>query len=204
MKTRICNRQEIDILCQDLENEKVVGFPTETVYGLAILSDSEKAFNQLIELKHRPITKPLSVMVSNINKIKEIAYVNAQQEKIIRHFMPGPLTIILKAKPNLPFFMTLGKETIGIRIPNHALSLSILDKIQKPLLVTSANLSSEKELLQAMDVYRTFNHQLVSMINEDSEGQLASTIVDLTTKNLKILRKGPILEEQLLQIWEVN
>ncbi len=204
MKTRMCSCQEIDTICQDLENEKVVGFPTETVYGLAIVSNSEKAFNQLMELKHRPITKPLSVMVANVDEIKKIAYVNAQQEKIIRHFMPGPLTILLKAKPNLPYFMTLGQETIGIRIPNHPLSLSILKKMKQPLLVTSANLSNEKALLLAEDVYKTFNPQLVSMIKEDSEGQMASTVVDLTSNDLKILRQGPISKEQLLPIWEEN
>jgi len=204
MKTRMCSCQEIDTICQDLENEKVVGFPTETVYGLAIVSNSEKAFNQLMELKHRPITKPLSVMVANLDEIKKIAYVNAQQEKIIRHFMPGPLTILLKTKPNLPYFMTLGQDTIGIRIPNHPLSLSILKKMKQPLLVTSANLSNEKALLRAEDVYKTFNPQLVSMIKEDSEGQMASTVVDLTSNDLKILRQGPISKEQLLPIWEEN
>ncbi len=198
---KLCTEQEIDVICEDLNQEKVVGFPTETVYGLAILADSLPAFQALVQLKNRPITKPMTVMVDDKRKLSLFANINLQQQKIIDAFMPGPLTIILEAKKDLPSTMTLGQKNIGFRIPNHALSLSILKKINKPLLVTSANVSSFPPLIKADEVYETFN-QLSSLINVDSLGQNASTVVDLTKEKPVLLRKGKISLEEILNNWE--
>ena len=142
MSTKICTIKEWNRICTDLLNCQVVGFPTETVYGLGIIADSQKAFDALVSLKQRPITKPMTVMVKDVDEIEKYAFVNEKQKNVMQQFMPGPITIILKAKPNLPFTMTLGQSTIGFRIPNHELTLKILKQVRKPLLVTSANLSS--------------------------------------------------------------
>lgn len=200
--TKICTEKEIDTICKDLKQEKVVGFPTETVYGLAILADSKKAFDELVQLKKRPINKPMTVMVAKKEKIHDYALVNQKQQKIIDTFMPGPLTIILKAKEHLPHTMTLGQKSIGFRIPNHELSLEILKCINKPLLVTSANISSSPAFIQAKDVYHAFKDQLSSLIDADSLGKNASTVIDLTQDRPLLLRKGEISFEDILKVWE--
>ena len=84
--TKICTEKEIDTICKDLKQGKVVGFPTETVYGLAILADSKKAFDELVQLKKRPINKPMTVMVAKKEKIHDYALVNQKQQKIIDTF----------------------------------------------------------------------------------------------------------------------
>ncbi len=194
--------ESLDIVIQNLLDENVVGFPTETVYGLAIISDSIKAFNNLAKLKNRPIDKPLTVMVDSIDKIYELAHINNKQKKIIENLMPGPITIIVKAKNNLPYTMNLGSKYLGIRIPNHAVALEILRKIKKPLLVTSANLSSQKALTKYSEVYDLFKDNIKVYVKEDSNETVASTIVDLTQEEPKLIREGKITLKQILKYWE--
>lgn len=202
METKKYGREQIANLCQDLLAEKVVGFPTDTVYGLAISSYSSQAFSNLVEIKKRPITKPLSVMVGDICQIDSLALVDERRQRMLQAFLPGPVTFILKAKENLPYFMTLGQSTIGIRVPNHPISLAILNQVKIPLLVTSANLSNQEALLKAKDVYHLFHSQLASLIDVDSLGHQASTIIDLTNQKPIIIRKGPITEKEVLAVWE--
>ncbi len=202
MKTVIYASNCYDKLCDDLLNDKVVGFPTDTVYGLAISSYSSKAFDALVAIKNRPITKPISVMVDSIDKIKELAILDNRKLKMLEALLPGPVTFLLKAKDNLPYHMTLGYSTIGIRIPNHPTSLAILKKVNVPLLVTSANLSGEEPLLKANDVYNKFNDKLASLIAEDSLGNQASTIIDLSNDKPVIVRDGPISHQEVMTIWE--
>lgn len=204
METSKYGINNIDKIINDLYEEEVVGFPTETVYGLAIVYDSINAFNKLAMIKQRPITKPLSMMVSDVNEIYKYAYVNEPAKKIINKFMPGSLTIVLKAKENLPSHNTMNLNTIGIRIPSNKTALEILKKCEKPLLVTSANISSFAPLQTATDVFNTFNGKIKSLIMEDSLNDTASTVIDMSSDNIKILREGIIKKEDIIKCLEEN
>lgn len=196
MTTKIYQETEYLKLITDLKNGAVVGFPTETVYGLAVVYDNPLALEKLYEIKGRDSNKPISLMVSSIQDIKKLAYVNKSQEKIIKHFMPGPITIILKAKVDL----ITHYQTLGLRIPNHQLALKILQEIKKPLLVTSANISNNPSLVKYEDVYQTFKGQIASCIALDAKEKLASTVIDLTVKPYKILREGVITLKDINKI----
>lgn len=202
METQKYSTKEMDKLCQNLLDEQVVGFPTDTVYGLAIIGNSQTAFDSLVKIKNRPITKPLSVMVYEKKQIQELTEITEKHEKMIEHFLPGAATLIFNAKAGLPIQMTLGCPTIGIRIPNHQTALSVLKMIGQPLLVTSANISGQSPLLKANDVFQTFAGQLTSLIDEDSQGSQASTVIDLTKDKPVILRQGPISKEEIDAVWE--
>ena len=197
MGTKVYKATQYQNIINDLLNGEVVGFPTETVYGLAIVYDDINAFNKIYEIKNRSVNKPISMMVSDVKSLKEVAYVDEIVEKVINKFMPGPLTIVLKAKENLPVHVTFNLKTIGIRIPNHKTALNILKGINKPLLVSSANISNEASLMKASEVYQKFKNKVFSLIDEDALDGEASTVISLIDGKLTLLRKGPISLEEI-------
>lgn len=191
METRVYKSSEYKEIVNDLLNGKVVGFPTDTVYGFAIVYDSKEAFDKLYEIKNRSITKPISMMVYNKEVLETVAYIDESSKKVIENLMPGALTIILKAKEDLPTHVTFNNLTLGVRIPTNEVALNILKDINKPLLVTSANFSNEPSLIKAKDVKRTFNGLIDSMIDEDALGSKPSSVVSVFD-DIKMLREGSI------------
>ena len=164
MACKVYESFEYEKIVEDLLNGQVVGFPTDTVYGLAIIYDDKNAFDKLYSIKNRSINKPISMMVYNKDVLKEVANIDVNSKKVIDKLMPGPLTIILKAKEDLPEHVTFNMKTIGVRIPTNEVALNILKKINKPLLVTSANISNEPSLIKASDVYKKFKDCIFSLI----------------------------------------
>lgn len=202
MESKRYSVTEYEKIVEDLLNGNVVGFPTDTVYGLAIVYDDVNAFNKLYQIKNRSITKPISMMVANKKVIDTVAFIEKKDEQIIDKLLPGALTIILKAKDGLPEHVTFNNPTVGIRIPNHDLALKILEKVNKPLLVTSANVSGCSDLIKYEDVYNVFNGKIASLITQDAKDGKASTVVNLTCDPFKILRKGPIEEKDIIKAME--
>lgn len=201
MECKLYNSFEYEKIVEDLLNGHVVGFPTDTVYGLAIVYDNKSAFDKLYNIKNRDINKPISMMVYDKEVLNEVAYIDENSKKVIEKLMPGALTIILKAKPNLPEHVTFNLKTIGVRIPTNKTALDILEKINKPLLVTSANISTEPSLLKAKDVYEKFKSMLYSMIDEDALGNEASSVISVY-EDIKIYRQGPINLETIKKVVE--
>lgn len=184
-----------------LENNGIIAFPTDTVYGLACVYDSEEAINKIKQAKGRDEKKPLPMMLYSVDQIEKVAYVNEITKKIINKFMPGALTIVLKKREEVPSYVTNGFDTIGIRIPNHELSLEILRKINKPLLVTSANKSDTSSKFNSEEVRNDIGEYLDYLIDGESDNKLASTIVSLINEPV-ILREGTITLEEILK--EIN
>ena len=199
MKTKLYDTYEYESIVNDLLNGEVVGFPTETVYGLAIVYDNKKAFDKLYEIKNRSINKPISMMVASVDMLSEVAYIDERSKKVIEAFMPGAITIILKAKEDLPEFVTFKQETIGIRIPTNEVALNILKQANKPLLVSSANISTEPSLIKANDVHNKFDGLIASLIDEDAINGVSSTVVDVRN-DIKIYREGPISKKDIENI----
>lgn len=191
MACKVYESFEYEKIVEDLLNGQVVGFPTDTVYGLAIIYDDKNAFDKLYSIKNRSINKPISMMVYNKDVLKEVANIDVNSKKVIDKLMPGPLTIILKAKEDLPEHVTFNMKTIGVRIPTNEVALNILKKINKPLLVTSANISNEPSLIKASDVYKKFKDCIFSLINEDSLGKDASSVISVYD-GIMIYRQGPV------------
>lgn len=199
MKTKLYDTYEYENIVNDLLNGEVVGFPTETVYGLAIVYDNKEAFDKLYEIKNRSINKPISMMVASVDMLSDVAYIDKRSKKVIEVFMPGAITIILKAKEDLPEFVTFKQETIGIRIPTNEVALNILKKVNKPLLVSSANISSEPSLIKANDVNNKFDGLIASLIDEDAINGVSSTVVDVRD-DIKIYRVGPISKKDIEKV----
>ena len=183
-------KNDLDTIASKLLNKELIAFPTDTVFGLACVMD-EQAIKKVYEAKGRDFNKPLPVMCSNIEMIEEIAYVDEKTKKIINKFMPGALTIVFKKKENVAEYVTQGKQTIGIRVPDDEWIIKLIKKIGKPIMVTSANISNSGSLLKWEVVYEQMKNQIDGIVCEDARGDKSSTIIDVSD-GLKLLREGPI------------
>lgn len=175
----------------------IVAFPTDTVFGLACAMD-KKAIAKVYKAKGRTFDKPLPMMCSGKDMIDGVAYINKSAEKLISKYMPGAITLIFNKKETTPDYVTNGKDTIGIRVPDDEWILNLIDEMGCPILVTSANISGNGSLLKWEDVYECMNGKINAIVCEDARGDSASTIVDCTG-NIRILRQGPISEEEIME-----
>ncbi|HEP1823467.1 TPA: threonylcarbamoyl-AMP synthase [Streptococcus suis] len=187
----------LDKLRTILENGGAVILPTETVYGLFAQALSEDAVNRVYQLKQRPRDKAMNLNVSNLNGI----YFFSQNtpfflEKLYNRFMPGPLTIILKANDNVPFWVNSGLDTVGFRLPNHAQTLRLISETG-PLIGPSANISGNESGKKFSDIQAQFSVDLPGIEDDQALTGIDSTILDLSGQKARILRQGAISREEI-------
>ncbi len=202
MKTKILTHKNLHEACECLKSGGVVAFPTDTVYGLGVVYDQLDALNRLKLSKGRPDNKPIPMMIASIEQIDQVAYTNERVQKLTKAFMPGGFTIILKKRENVSDVITNGFDTIALRMPDDEFILSLIKMIAKPLLVTSANLSGQATGVYFEDVKRDFDGRIDMIIEGKCQGLVSSTIVDVSTETLKIVRQGPINEKEIQKVWE--
>ena len=191
METIRYHKEDIQAVVKQLKQKKVIAFPTDTVYGLGVIYD-EEALAALKYSKGRPENKPIPTMVGSLAQMEEIAVLNEEAKKLAAAFMPGAFTMILKKKDSVADFVTNGMETIGIRMPQDDFVLELLRQVGSPMLVTSANLSGEATGLVDVQVLSQLDGRIDGIVLGEAGGKVASTIVDMTSGKLKILREGPI------------
>lgn len=182
----------------------VVIYPTDTVYGLAVEALDREAVERLIKIKGRPEGKPIPVIVKDIEMAGKLAYLNSRIEKILRAVWPGPVTVVLNSRPDLPVNLTANSGTIGLRIPDYQPARDLVSRLNKPITATSANLSGQPaltEISRIIDQFKDRNVQpdLILDVGDLSAGQ-PSTVIDIRGPKLRILRIGPVNKEQLLKI----
>ena len=177
----------------------LVAVPTETVYGLAGNGMDEKAVEKIYEVKGRPAIKPLSLMVASPEEIGRYAVdVPEAAKALAEKFWPGPLTIVLKANPDIPEIVRAGGDTIGLRCPDHALTLKALREAGVPFAAPSANLSGAPSPKAAGDVLKVFGGVIDAVIDGGActLGR-ESTILDMSKKPYRVLRQGALPEESI-------
>ena len=187
------NSKELSQVVEALNENKIVIFPTETVYGIGGNAFSLEVIDKLFKSKKRSEQKPISVLVKNKDNIKNIAYVNAIEQKIIDKFMPGSLTLILKKKDVISDKLTAGLDTVGLRIPSNGIALEILNNIDYPLATSSANIAGEKNINDINHLIEEFKENVAIIIKGNvSDDLLASTVALVDDDNIKILREGKV------------
>jgi L-threonylcarbamoyladenylate synthase len=165
----------------------VIAYPTETVYGIGALAGDPAAVREVFRIKKRPESLPLSIAVSGMDMLREVAEV--EHEDFIRRFLPGPVTVILKKKESLPDVLTAGSGTVGIRYPDHPVALDLIGRTG-PIVSTSANLHGRPDPVTADEVTVDVDYVL-----DGGRSRYAgpSTIVDLLT--YRVVRKGVMYDE---------
>ena len=196
------NLVNLKIAKKNIENNNVIGIPTETVYGLAGNAYSNRSVKKIFKLKKRPNFNPLIIHFKNLNDLKNDVNLNTNFKKLYSAFCPGPITFILKKKKKsrISKIATAGKKTVAVRIPKHKAARNLLSIIKFPLAAPSANISSKLSPTSAKDVFEEFGNKIKFILDG---GQckigLESTIVDLTGKP-SILRPGSITAEKIQKI----
>ena len=181
-----------------LQNGEVVAIPTETVYGLAGNALSEAAVTKIYAAKKRPSFNPLILHIANIDQIICYATPNAISLKLANAFMPGPLTLLLPKKNNVPDITTAGSNKVAIRVPNHPLALELLYQINFPLAAPSANQSGYISPTTAQHVYEGLNHKISYILDGGTSiVGLESTICEVMNDHILLHRTGGISANML-------
>lgn len=194
--TKVVLENQMNEICDVIQKGGIVAFPTETVYGVGIHFDDEEALERLMEAKNRDYSKAITLMVADKADISQYAYISPQAQKMIDQFMPGMITLIFKKKESVRDSMTNGKSTIGIRIPDSEFVLSLLKKVG-PMLVTSANLSQHSNTTSTQEVLNQLDGRIDLVVDGKTSDNIASTVVDVSQDEIKILRDGKITKEQI-------
>lgn len=180
---------------------EIVAFPTETVYGLGADGLNVAACKKIFAAKGRPSDKPLSLLVASLEQVERVAKISAAAEKLFATFCPGALTIILPKNKIVPEFVTGGRSSVGIRIPDNDVALALIKLSGCPIAAPSANLSGMSPPTTAQEVFDNLRGR-VEIILDGGQCALgiSSTIIDLTTSAPKILRHGAIPAEKILEV----
>ncbi len=180
----------------------VVIFPTETVYGIGGDAFNEKAVEKIYELKSRPKSKAISLLIGDLSMIDDLAVdVSETERKIIENFFPGPLTIILKKSKKVPDIVTAGFDTVGVRMPENEIALKLIREVGKPLATPSANISGKPSGTEYSEIIKDFDGKIDCFIDGGkTKIGFASTIVKVENGEIKILREGKITKEDIEKV----
>lgn len=185
--------EELKKVREVLEQDGLIIFPTDTVYGLACNCYSEKAIKRIFEIKKRIREKPINVLTDSVEKIEMIAEVSQKEKELVEKYMPGALTIILDKKEELPSVLTSSLDTVGVRIPKDDIALKILERLPYPLATTSANESGEEAGIELENFVEDFKGKVDAIIDGGkTKVQIASTIIRVEGEKIKVLREGSI------------
>ena len=185
-----------------LNANDIVAIPTETVYGLAGSIYSDEAIIKIFQLKRRPLFNPLIVHLSSVDRLHDVVLnVPDVAQRLAEKFWPGPLTLILDKKPHISDLVTAGKSTVGVRVPNHPLTLELLEKLDFPIAAPSANPFTRISPTRADHVDQYFGDEL-SYVLEGGEclRGIESTIVGFPDGEPVIYRLGSISVEQIEEV----
>jgi len=179
----------VDSAVEILKKNELIVYPTDTLYGIGGNPFNEEAIKKIFIIKKRP-NVPISVAVSNIDMIKNLAELNSAAVRICEKFLPGPVTIVLFKKKNVPTLLTAGSEKIGIRIPDNKIALDIIKRFG-PITSTSANLHKGK-LPVDIETSKSQLGKKIQLYIDDGRCKYSkpSTVVDVSDGKIKILREG--------------
>ena len=185
----IKHNKSMKLACDILDRGDIIIYPTDTLYGFGVDATNTKAVELLNLLKKRE--QVYSIIVNSKKMLNKYAYVLKKQDPIIDKHFPGPFTMIFKKKDsNLSSLISLKLKTVGIRIPNHKFSINITKHLNRPIVTTSVNFHNSKPLSNYKEIREKFKNINMFYDENCNHKSLGSTIVDLSTTNKRILRKG--------------
>ncbi len=197
------SERDFDQILSVLRAGGVIGFPTDTAYGLGADPFNEAAVDRIFEIKGRAETKPILLIVSSRSMVEQVAQPNAIFERVADAFWPGPLTVILPAAPHVPRKITAGGSTIALRLPAAPFATELARRLGKPLTATSANRSDGPATVTAAEVRAQLGDSLEILIDGGRlPARSGSSLLDLTADPPVLLREGPISFGRLQEFFE--
>ncbi|KRL00139.1 L-threonylcarbamoyladenylate synthase [Liquorilactobacillus capillatus] len=198
--TKIYKADEIQAAAAELKKGELIAFPTETVYGLGADATNEQAVKRVYLAKGRPSDNPLIVTVSSLEMVKKyVVDLNEDAQKLIKHFWPGPLTLIFKIKPgSLSKAVTGGLETAAFRMPANRVTRELITRVGVPLVGPSANTSGKPSPTTAAHVFHDLEGRIAGIVDDGpTTVGVESTILDMSVTTPVVLRPGAVLGEEL-------
>ncbi|MDV7719903.1 threonylcarbamoyl-AMP synthase [Pediococcus ethanolidurans] len=203
METEIYHADTVKEAAKKIQAGQLISFPTETVYGLGADATNETAVKQVYLAKGRPSDNPLIVHVADIKTVEKYAQpLSAKTRLLMKTFWPGPLTIILKLKPNaFSKSVTGGLATAAFRNPRNEVTLDLIRQAGVPIVGPSANTSGKPSPTEAKHVYHDLQGKIAGIL-DDGPTQIGveSTVIDMSGDVPSILRPGAVSEEKLTEI----
>ncbi len=168
---------------------EVVGYPTDTVYGLGCDISNKKAIDRLYQIKPMDRSHPLAFICPDLSEIARYAAVDNQIYRVLRRFLPGPYCFILEATKEVPRILQTKRKTIGIRVPNHAVITAVVRELGRPVISTTAQRPGNDPHVDASEIDEDFKG-LGLVIDSGAGGLVPTTVVDLTVSPPEIIREG--------------
>lgn len=185
---------------EDLAAGNLVVYPTDTVYGIGADIYNQVAVKNLYLAKKRPFDMALSVAVADKRMMESVAVLNDYADKLIKAFLPGPLTIIIKKQPDVPDLVTASSQKVGVRIPDHPLAIELARRAG-PIVATSANSHSLPDATDIQMAVNAFGAQVSTYIDAGkSPLGKPSTIVWIMDNKFEIIRQGAITEQMIREV----
>ena len=191
-------KDKIERCVKYLKAGAIVAYPTDTSYGLGVDATNVSAILKLRKLKNRSLEQSISVIVSSIEMARKYAHLDESALKLIKTFMPGPLTIVVRKRSTIPD--VLNKNAISFRIPANTVAISLCNALGKPITAPSANPRGLKPAYTLEKLLEYFKNKIdgIAYIG-DLPYTPPSTIVDLRYETPKLIRKGPIPFKKILE-----
>lgn len=202
METKIIDWKDANLAVDALKKGEAVCFPTETVYGIGILSTKKEYFEKLVKLKNRPADKPFTLMCSCLSQVAIRCKLSARIIAVMKSFMPGEITLILDAREGEEDYLSLSTGKLGVRVPNSLPVLEMIEKAGAPLLVPSANKSGFKPSLSSKEAFDYFDGEVPYVIEGNCVSNTPSTIVDLSNNQINLIREGKIPFEEIKRVYD--
>ncbi len=180
---------------------EAIVFPTETFYGVGVDALNRRALERLFQLKGRDPGKPVGLIAADLEMVARVAVeIPPAARRLATRFWPGPLTIVLPARPELARELTNREGGVGIRVSPHPIALELTRRLGSPLTATSANLAGQSPARTLNEAWQAFGEAIAAYVDGGTlRGELPSTVVALQGATIKILRPGALTEDQLIQ-----
>lgn len=193
---------KIHVTAEIIQKGGLVAFPTETVYGLGADALNAEAVLALFAAKKRPLDNPPIIHIANINQVYQLAkQVPPNAQVLMKHFWPGPLTLIFKRSETIPKETVAGLDTIAIRMPKHNVALALIRQSRRPIAAPSANLSGKPSPTTAKHVYDDLNGRIDAILDAGPTSiGVESTVLDLSVDPPLVLRPGGTSFEEIKKI----
>ena len=199
------NKDDLLEAAQYIKEGKLVLFPTETVYGIGANGLDDNAVKSIFIAKNRAQDNPLILHISNIEMLEKIAEdITELEKKLISDFFPGPLTVVLKRKENIPNSVTAGLDTVGVRMPSNKIARDLIELSNTPIAAPSANISGKPSGTNVQDIFSELNDKVDYILDGgDTKIGLESTVIRVINNKIHILRPGKITYDDLKKYADV-
>lgn len=181
--------RKIKRIAEVLEKGAVIGYPTDTVYGLGCDLMNRQAIDRLYQIKGMPRDQQLAFICPDLADIARYAVVENAVYRVLRRFLPGPYCFILQATREVPKIVQNKQKTVGIRVPNHPVTLAIVRELGRPLISTTAARHGQPPFVDPWELEQEFNG-LELVIDADAGGTVPTTVIDLSHGDVRVVREG--------------